>query len=281
MRSRKKFSRRDFLQLTAITAGMGFLAYMDRQRNEADMPLVEWVKVPISGLPSALEGLRIVQISDIHLYPFTSIQLIKQAALAINVLQPDLLVLTGDYLWQRLEVIDALTQAVAQVNPRYGIFASMGNHDYALGGDYVKHSFARNHIRMLVNQNVPITHNGKTFYLAGVDDGFAGQPNWRETVAGVPYSAPVVLLAHEPDLVNAFCGDPRLKLQLSGHTHGGQVRMFGLEMLIRPPLGQFYDIGLQRVRDTWLYTNRGLGTIAVPYRINCPPEITELTLTAA
>jgi len=89
---------------------------------------------------------------------------------------------------------------------------------------------------------------------------------------------PVILLAHEPDLADEFAGDGRVSLQLSGHSHGGQVRVPGLGALVLPYLGQKYDQGLNRVNDMWVYTNRGLGVIPSPVRLNCRPEITEFTL---
>jgi len=89
---------------------------------------------------------------------------------------------------------------------------------------------------------------------------------------------PVILLAHEPDLADEFAKDGRVALQLSGHSHGGQVRVPGLGPLVLPYLGQKYDQGLNRVGDMWVYTNRGLGVIPPPVRLNCRPEITEITL---
>jgi predicted MPP superfamily phosphohydrolase len=96
-----------------------------------------------------------------------------------------------------------------------------------------------------------------------------------------PAGVPVVLLLHEPDLVNETSQDPRIVLQLSGHTHGGQVLIPGKPPIFTPTLGKIYSQGLFRVNDTWLYTNRGLGVISVPLRFNCPPEVTLLTLTSA
>lgn len=103
----------------------------------------------------------------------------------------------------------------------------------------------------------------------------------KSTLEKAPAGAPVVLLLHEPDLVDQTSLDPRVSLQLSGHTHGGQVRLLGRPPVLAPHLGKKYDQGLFRVNETWLYTNRGLGVISIPIRYNCPPEITLLTLTKA
>ena len=125
-----------------------------------------------------------------------------------------------------------------------------------------------------------MTGNG-SFYLAGMDDGWSGKPDMKLSLENAPANTPVVLLLHEPDLVDETSLDPRIALQLSGHTHGGQVLMPGKPPIVTPHLGKKYNQGLFRVNDTWLYTNRGLGVISVPLRYNCPPEITLLTLTRA
>jgi predicted MPP superfamily phosphohydrolase len=119
---------------------------------------------------------------------------------------------------------------------------------------------------------------GELLYLAGVDDGWSGQPDLKAALDEHRGNTPVILLAHEPDLADAFARDGRVSLQLSGHTHGGQVRVPALGPIILPYLGQKYDQGLHRVNDMWIYTNRGLGVIPPPVRLNCRPEITEITL---
>jgi hypothetical protein len=91
----------------------------------------------------------------------------------------------------------------------------------------------------------------------------------------------VVLLMHEPDLADIYSQDPRISLQLSGHTHGGQIRIPGIGALVHPHLGKKYDFGLYNVNGMWLYTNRGIGCISEPIRLNCPPEISEFTLARA
>ena len=120
-----------------------------------------------------------------------------------------------------------------------------------------------------------------TLYLAGLDDGWSGKADLKQALEKAPDCGPVVLLLHEPDLVDETSQDPRIALQLSGHTHGGQVLVAGRPPIFTPTLGKKYSQGLFRVNDTWLYTNRGLGVISVPLRMNCPPEVTLLTLTRA
>src|SRR5262249_25685054 len=107
------------------------------------------------------------------------------------------------------------------------------------------------------------------------------RPDLKAALATLPADVPVVLLIHEPDLVDWYSLDPRVVLPLSGHTHGGQIRLPGIGALTLPGFGRKYQCGLFRVNSSWLYTNRGIGFIRMPVRINCLPEITELTLTAA
>jgi uncharacterized protein len=116
-------------------------------------------------------------------------------------------------------------------------------------------------------------------YLAGLDDGWSGQPDLQETLDGVGPDEPVVLLVHEPDLFDDYGQDPRVVLQLSGHSHGGQIRINDKPPRILPHLGRKYEQGLYQINNTWLYTNRGLGYTSVPVRFRCPPEVTEITLT--
>jgi predicted MPP superfamily phosphohydrolase len=133
----------------------------------------------------------------------------------------------------------------------------------------------------LINQGLEISQGNGSFYLAGMDDGWSGQPDLSLAVENAPSDLPIVLLLHEPDLVDETSRDPRIALQLSGHTHGGQVLIAGRPPIFTPDFGKKYSQGLFRVHDTWLYTNRGLGVISVPLRYNCPPEVTLLTLTRA
>lgn len=116
-------------------------------------------------------------------------------------------------------------------------------------------------------------------YLAGLDDIWSGRPDLQAALDQAPPNTPIILLAHEPDFADTASLDCRIVLQLSGHSHGGQVRLPGVGAPILPPLGRKYDQGLYKINDMWLYTTRGVGLGRIPIRINCSPEITEITLT--
>jgi hypothetical protein len=280
-----KISRRRFLKASAyltatgcLTAAGGIGSYEYGVHLEAQWLAVEQVPVPLKNLNSALEGLKIVQLSDLHLHPYTQIEFIQKAVQTANLLQPDLVVLTGDYVLASAESIFELAPALATLNARYGVFTILGNHDLWTNAGVVRTGLEASGLPVLHNEGVTLDIGGAQLYLAGVDDGWSGRPDLNAALDNRPTDVPTILLAHEPDLANTFSLDGRVSLQLSGHSHGGQVRIPGLGAPILPYLGQKYDQGLQRANDMWVYTNRGIGVIGPPVRFNCRPEVTEITL---
>lgn len=244
-------------------------------------PAIERVSIPLKGLPPAFDGFRIVQISDIHLYPLTRLEIVQQAVEISNQLNADLLVLTGDYVWHEVEAIYDLAPVLANLNARHGVYAALGNHDLWTDANIILRAFENIRLPVFVNQGIPITQGKSQLYLAGLDDGWSGQPNLNAALDGAPDNAPVILLYHEPDLADQVSLDKRVSLQLAGHSHGGQIRFPIMGAPLLPYLAWKYDQGLYRVRDLWVYTNRGLGVTNIPIRYNCPPEITEITLVPA
>ena len=272
-------TRRDTLKIgglilaSGLAATTGFLTLS----NDINTPVVKFVSVPITGLKPGLEGFTIAQLSDIHLEPYTKIALIERAVDMINQLHPDVVVLTGDYVWRWADAAFELAPALAKLNPRLGIYAVMGNHDYWTGIRAVESAFAEARLPVLYNQGLVLSSGNAQLYLAGLDDGWSGKPDLSAALANVPLDIPVVLLYHEPDLADEVARESRVALQLSGHTHGGQMRIPG--PIVLPYLGKKYEYGLYRVsEDMQVYTNAGLGTISLPLRYNCPPEITLITL---
>jgi predicted MPP superfamily phosphohydrolase len=277
-----RLNRRTFLRSAgAIMAGgclAGFGGYQYSTRFEPSWLVVEQVQVPIKNLHAGLEGFKIVQLSDIHLHPFTDIKFVQEAVDKANSLQPDLITLTGDYVYAGAESIFELAPVLGSLNARYGLFSVLGNHDLWTDAAVVQAGFERERLPVLRNQGVALEIGHATIYLAGLDDIWSGQPDLGAALAGTPPNVPTILLAHEPDFADLSARDGRVSLQLSGHSHGGQVRLPGIGAPVLPYLGQKYDQGLYRVNEMWLYTNRGVGVIPPPVRFNCPPEITEITL---
>jgi len=274
--SRRKFMAAGVLALGGSLAGATH--YINRH-NEAEDLVIEKVTLPVKGLAASLEGLRIVALGDFHLRPFTQPALVRRAVELANSLQPDLTVLLGDYVWRDVEAIFELAPILADLDARHGVFAALGNHDLWTDTAVIKTGLAEARLPLLVNQGLPITQGDGTLYLAGLDDGWSGKPDLDAALAAAPAAAPVVLLLHEPDLADTYSRHSQIALQLSGHSHGGQIRFPRLGgALILPYLGRKYDMGLYKVRDMWLYTNPGIGVTNEPVRFNCPPEITEITL---
>jgi len=275
-----KLNRRDFLKFSGLMIGGGLVTTTSYLaiNDEAQNPVIERILIPISNLHPALDGFTILQITDLHLYPLTQPALIRKSVEMANELKPDLVVITGDYVWQDLEAIFELAPILSGLDAKYGVFSILGNHDYWLDAAVITAAMESAGLPVLINRGLHIEQGKGKLYLAGLDDGWSGKPDLDATLEGASPGAPVILLCHEPDLADQYSLDGRIDLQLSGHTHGGQIRLPGLGALILPYLGRKYDQGLYNVNGMLLYTNRGLGVISEPVRFNCPPEISQFTL---
>jgi len=273
-------NRRDFLKIFGIgTAGLlvgSLSSYIIL--DESDEVFIAHVSLPIKNLHPALEGFRIVQLSDIHLAPLTKLELIQKAVIKTNRLKPDLIVLTGDYIWLDVEAIFDLAPVLAQLDAKYGVVSIIGNHDIWEGLDIVKVGFREARLPLYANQGIPLQIGKGNLHIACLDDAWSGTPDLNIAMQNWVPDSPVVLLLHEPDPADFYSLDERISIQLSGHTHGGQVRLPGIGALILPHLGKKYDYRLYRVHDMWLYTNPGIGVINEPVRFHCPAEITEIIL---
>jgi uncharacterized protein len=256
---------------------------------EPNHPKLVRVDVPLARLPSAFDGFTIVQLSDFHYDDLSSIVPIHTAIEVSNRLNPDLIVLTGDFvtvsMWadylhnkaQAANNVDSCAQILAQMRARMGVISILGNHDVASDPRRITESLQFHGIPVLRNGSSPLEKDGQRLWLAGLDDALEGKPDVAATLRGLPANEPVLMLAHEPDFADEVTKHP-VDLQLSGHSHGGQMRLPFLGAPYLPEMGRKYPGGLYRIGSLKLYTNIGIGTIRVPVRINCPPEITLLTL---
>lgn len=276
-----KVSRRAFLTVaptvilgSAVVAASTYLYLND----ESQQLTVEQIRIPVKNLKPALDGFTIVVMADFHLYPLTQIELIQRAVALANSLKPDVTVLLGDYVWRDVEAVFELAPVLVGLDARYGVFAGIGNHDIWTDINVIKSGLTEAGLPMLINAGLPISVGRDMLYLAGLDDGWSGRPDLNVALANRPAGAPVVLLFHEPDLADQTSLDGRISLQLSGHSHGGQIRLPRVGALLKPYLGWKYDLGLYHLNGMWLYTNRGIGVTNEPVRYNCPPEITQITL---
>jgi predicted MPP superfamily phosphohydrolase len=235
--------------------------------------------------PERLNGFTIALLSDFHYDAYFSVHPLRSAIPIVNALRPDLIALTGDFVTSP-SIGDPQKAALAaepcagllcQMAAPHGLWAVLGNHDDSTDRRHVTHALQAANIHVLANQSEAIEHDGARFWLAGVHDVLSGTADLQKAVHGLPAGEAVVLLAHEPDFADAAARLP-IDLQLSGHSHGGQVRVPPLPPLYLPPLARKYVWGAFRIGELTLYTSAGLGTIGLPIRLNCRPEITLLTL---
>ena len=262
------------LGATGATLGWGAV------HGRHDYELVE-LPVRIAGLPRALDGYVIAQVSDLHAGNYVGERELDEGLERVRAARPDLVVVTGDLVDFDPAFAPLVARKLADLAPRDGVFACLGNHDYYAGWERVVASLRAAGITPLVNEGTVVRpRDGGGFALLGVDDRWSGRygrpgPRLDEALAMVPESAPRILLSHQPVTVDRWQG--KVALQLSGHTHGGQINPG-----FRPAdLFMSYVSGLYRVGGTVLYVNRGFGTVGPPSRVGAPPEITRIVLVAA
>jgi predicted MPP superfamily phosphohydrolase len=242
---------------------------------EADTLIVERVEIRLKRLPKNLEGFRIVHLSDIHHSPFTSLEHISRAVEIANELKPDMFVLTGDFVSHEAEYSKPMAEVMGKLKSELGTFACLGNHDHRTDAALITDNLRAVNIRVLINEGFRFSARDASIWLCGVDDFSAGQPDLRAALRGSFPDEMKLLLAHNP---KSLYGAARAKvdLMLSGHTHGGQIRLRVEEKKILPRRKS--ASGLYRRQETQMYITRGIGTVVLPVRLGCPPEISLLEL---
>jgi predicted MPP superfamily phosphohydrolase len=276
--TRRQFLSRAAAAGTVAIAGDAILFAPNRPRIvRQDFLLPRW--------PERLHGFTVAVISDFHYDPYFSVHPLHAAIPMVNGLHPDLILLTGDFV--SVPVVGDERKAAFAAEPcarllrhmtaPHGLWAVMGNHDDGTDPEHVTRALQAENIQVLANQSAPIERDGARIWLAGVNDVLSHTADLTKTLRHVPAGEAVILLAHEPDFADEASQFP-IDLQLSGHSHGGQVRIPLFPPLYLPELARKYVWGTYHVGPLVLYTNAGLGTVGVPMRLNCPPEITLLTL---
>lgn len=238
---------------------------------------VERALAPVAGLPESLRGLTIAQLSDVHHSQIVPLPIIEQAVALTNSLKPDVVFLTGDFVSNDVSYAAGCARALAALHAPLGRYAILGNHDYWTDPGEVTAQLERHGIPVLNNA---AAHLRDSLWVAGVDDAWSGTPQLDEALAGIPAGATTILLAHEPDFADQAQGRG-IALQLSGHSHGGQVRVPFTRRPVVPFLSWKYYAGLRQVGDLWVYTNPGLGTMQPPFIFTCRPVIALLELQPA
>lgn len=275
----------------AVAAGGGLAAAADAVIFEPNEPQVVRTEISLERLPASWDGLRIVQLSDLHCDGRLSEIPIRKAVALAKGLQPDLVLLTGDFVTipefggkrhkqRAARAIEPCASLLRPLQAPLGTWASLGNHDVGSDPGHIMAMLQAHHIPVLRNSSASLENRGSRLWLAGLDDALEGKPDLALTLRDIPPAEVVILLAHEPDLATDVARS-RVDLQLSGHSHGGQVRFPLIGAPILPKLGRKFPWGLHQIARLKLYTNIGIGTIRVPVRFNCPPEVTLITLRAA
>ena len=279
-----KVTRRQFLQIAGalgITAGIPSAAELGyATRHETRRVFMEERPIRLEKLPAAFEGFKIALFSDLHLYPFTPIQVVQDAVNLANSFRPDLVILAGDFVWRYVEAAFDLVPVLSQLNPAKGTFAVLGNHDHRKGPEIVARALAEAGVEVLRNRGITIQIGHDSIYLAGIDSVRSGAPSPSAAFENKRGDLTSIVTVHEPDYIRNLAPRFPVDLQLSGHSHGGQVRLPMVGALVLPVWGEIYDMGLYRLGKTQLYTTRGIGTIGINARLNCPPEVTAITLHA-
>jgi uncharacterized protein len=286
-------SRRAFLHTSILGVSGIALTSCTRgimQRNDIEITRREFA---LKHLPNAFEGRTITFLSDIHSGPFMDVAELKRVVRTVNDLRSDIIVMPGDFVTSEPEEIAPFAEAMSALSAPLGVYACTGNHDYYAGVDRVSRGIEEIGLKLLRNENAKVTIDGESLYLIGVDDDDSKTvaayvegrhaPHIEAAWRGIPENAATILLCHKPYNFEDFA-KTNVGLMLAGHTHGGQIVLgrIGGTVLAFSTLASNYVDGLYLPRDsksqTQMYVSRGIGVVGVPIRINCPPEITQITL---
>lgn len=277
-------SRRSFLK-AAGAACIGFPLYAaEISRHEISF---ERHSIQLNRLPDSFRGFRLVQVSDFHYAEYTEPYFLRDMVNQINRLNPDAVFFNGDYVTDGVLFPNSRTKQFAyhcvEILSKVHCplrYAVLGNHDSTFAESAVLDALAIHGFTVLNNRYVPLERDGQRLWVAGTGDAIYRKMHLDKALppASLTNDEPILLMVHEPDVL-PIVARRNVDLMLSGHTHGGQVRFPFIPPLHLPPLGRKYVEGIFRYGPTQLYVNRGVGTVGLPVRFNCPPEIAVLTLT--
>jgi predicted MPP superfamily phosphohydrolase len=273
-------NRRNFLKL--IGAGV-LTATMPTYATLVEPAMLDIVEqaVPLRRIGPGMHGLRAAQLSDIHAGPWFTQAHLEQVVKHIIEQKPELVFITGDFItrggdYPSMEKV--LFVALRQLASQVPVFSVLGNHDYYRRADAdLRKMLSNAGVQDVTNTYLPYQRGGETILIAGVGSALAGNMRLSQLERDLPKGSTTILMAHEPDVAKMARSIPEIVLQLSGHTHGGQVVLPFSGPIVKPRMGRLYPAGLYDLGTMYLYTNRGLGMTSVPIRLNCPPELTVFT----
>jgi predicted MPP superfamily phosphohydrolase len=288
MNPAKKVTRRDFLKLLGVAGlDLGLLAIGVAGYGVFMEPgwfKVETVHLKLPRLPGGFSGIRVAQISDIHMGGWMNSERFQHVADLVIAQKPDLLLITGDFLIGHDDAdisqpaVKDLIVGLSRLANSFPVFAVLGNHDYWTDAETVRRMLDSCGVTDLTNTVFTLKRGEDHLHLCGVDDVWEGEVHLEDVIAQLRDDSAAILMAHEPDFADTSAMTGRFDLQLSGHTHGGQVVLPLVGPPVLPYLGEKYPSGLYQVGKMFQYTNRGVGMARLPIRINCPPEVTLFVL---
>lgn len=272
-------TRRQFLRgliatpLVAVSAGAAYSRLIE--------PYNYWISendIFIRDLPSAFEGFRITQLTDVHHSRILGISEVQRVVSLAQQTRPDMFVLTGDYSTTYRRYIEPCAEALAALSAPEGVWAVLGNHDHYTDPELTTRALERNHIAVLNNANTTLRRGSDSLQLSGIDDWTWNATDWSRAFTGLDTKTPTILLSHQPRVLD-FEQTRNVALIVSGHTHGGQLKFPFLGAPARLFTDDLkYARGLFRRGDTQLYVSSGTGVIGLPLRFGVRPEIAVLRL---
>jgi len=289
----RNISRRTLMKGGMMALGGVALASCNRGISSQEVIEMTYQDIMIPHLPAQFDGMTVTLASDFHSSPFMSPQDLKNIVTRINDLKSDLILLPGDFITSKIDELPPVLQAFSELKAKHGVYASTGNHDHDVDADAVSQGLEDIGIKMLRNENRALTIEGQKLHLIGVDDDASNTildfvkgkeaPHIEETFRGIPNDSATILLCHRPYHFDEFA-ETKIGFMLSGHTHGGQIVLarIGRHVISMCSLASnfvdgFYDASSNGSHSR-MYVSRGLGVVDIPFRFNCPPEITQFTL---
>lgn len=269
---------------SAMSIRKGFQTFLTQTRGDTKFKpnLFDLVKldIKIKDLPFEFNDYKIVNLADIHLGQWISPEYLEGVVDYVNELNPDMITLTGDYVSYILEGYeDALLNSFKKLKAKDGKYAVLGNHDHWNDAEKIREILKNADVVDLSNDVYTIEKNGKKLNISGVDSCTVGADDIDKVLEKLPEDGASILLVHEPDFAKISSKTKRFDLQMSGHSHGGQLVIPGVETTpFRASYSLKYPVGLYKVGDMIQYTSKGLGTNSFWLRINCKPEITLFSL---
>lgn len=274
-------SRRKLLKMASWSiAGVPYVMVANGMINTTYDFQIHKSEIPLFNLPKVLDGLRLVQLSDIHAGSFNSQKPMERVAFLVNTLNPDLILITGDFVNFEPDEIPFIYNSLKALKAKYGVFGCLGNHDHYMSLEkqsQLIEILQSAGINLLINSNIKIEIEKEQLQIAGMDNSSERIQfgDLGKALDGLNNDEPIILLSHDPiNWDREVRSQKKVDLMLSGHTHGGQIGIEIFGQTITPSRIVYKQYaGLYRYRDQYLYVNRGIGTVGPPVRVGIPPEI--------